>query len=172
MHSKNIIFIHGMESSGHGFKGNLFRERIPGILTPDFHEYSPEISYRELLKERYEQLIVILKEGEKWRIIGSSFGGLIATLYCLKYPKKVYKLILLAPFLAVPELDPSKYEKVDVPVIVFHGKNDKVISIKKTKPRAEALFNNLKYNIVDDDHMLHPTTESINWLNILELEKK
>ncbi len=171
MTNKNIIFIHGLESSGHGFKGNLFRERIPAILTPDFRPYSPEFSYQELLKDRMGELIGILEKGEHWRIIGSSFGGLMATLYCLKYPRKVYKLILLAPFLAVPELDPSKYEKVNVPIIVFHGKNDRVIPIKKTKPRAEALFNNLEYNIVDDDHMLHPTTESINWLEILELEK-
>jgi len=170
MTSDNIIFIHGMESSGHGFKGNLFRERIPGILTPDFREYSPEISYQELLEERMEQLNNILEEGKEWKIIGSSFGGLMGSIYCLKHPEKIYKLILLAPLLVVPELDPSKYQKVDVPVIVFHGKNDKVIPVKKTQARAESLFNNLEYNIVDDDHMLHPTTETINWMNILELE--
>ncbi|TXT55619.1 MAG: Alpha/beta hydrolase family protein [Promethearchaeota archaeon] len=157
-----------MESSGHGFKGNLFRERIPGILTPDFREYAPDISYHDLLHDRMEEMIEILSKENIWKIIGSSFGGLMASLYTLQNPQKVKKLILLAPLLSVPELTPAKYDKISIPVIIFHGKNDKIIPIKKTKKRAQLLFKNLTYNLVDDDHMLHPTTESINWSEILK----
>lgn len=35
---QNIIFIHGLKSSGQGFKGRLFQKVIPGCLTPNFEE--------------------------------------------------------------------------------------------------------------------------------------
>jgi pimeloyl-ACP methyl ester carboxylesterase len=171
MANQHIIFIHGMESSGHGFKGNLFRERIPGIITPDFYSYSPGMSYQELLERRMEELNTLLQKQDEWKIIGSSFGGLMAALYSLKKPHKVEKLVLLAPMLAIPELKPSKYKTIDIPVVVYHGRNDNVIPIKPTKKRAHALFKNVEYNVVDDNHMLHPTTESIEWRELLELEK-
>jgi pimeloyl-ACP methyl ester carboxylesterase len=170
MEKNSTIFVHGLESSGHGFKGNFFREHIPGIITPDLEPFNPDFSYQKLLKIRMGELYEILSNKERWNIIGSSFGGLMGALYSLKNPHKIRKLVLLAPMLAVPELNPSEYKSIDIPVVVYHGKSDNVISIKPTKKRAEALFSNLKYNIVDDDHMLHPTTESINWVELLELE--
>lgn len=165
----NIIFIHGLESSGHGFKGNLFRKKIPGCLTPDLKPYDPNIPYQKLLIDRMQQLNRILVKRESWKIIGSSFGGLMAALFTLKNPNNVKKLILLAPLLATPELNPSKYNSVNLPVIVYHGRNDQVISIKPTKKRAKRLFSNLRYNIVDDDHILHPTVEALDWHHLLDL---
>lgn len=167
----NIIFIHGLESSGHGFKGNFFRGKVPDCSTPDFKPFDPNIPYQKLLEERMEQLNEILQKKRKWKIIGSSFGGLMGSLYTLKNPIKVEKLILLAPLLIVPELKPSKFRKVYVSVIVYHGKNDDVISIKPTKNRAEKLFPKLIYNIVDDDHMLHPTVERLDWDKLLDLKE-
>ena len=166
-----ICFIHGLESSGHHFKGNLLRKKIPGCITPDLKPYNPSIPHQQLLTDRMEQLNQILLNKESWKIIGSSFGGLMAALFTLKNPNKVEKLILLAPLLAIPELNPSKYNPVNVPVIVFHGKKDQVISIKQTKNRAKKLFSNLEYNIVDDDHMLHPTVEALDWHYLLDLKK-
>ncbi|TFG00625.1 MAG: alpha/beta hydrolase [Promethearchaeota archaeon] len=172
MNNHNSIFIHGLESSGHGFKGNYFRKYIPGILTPDLEPYMPNIAYQKLLEIRMGELNEILDQKENWNIIGSSFGGLMGALYSLKNPKNVRKLILLAPMLAVPELNPSKFNTINIPVVVYHGKNDDVISITPTKKRAGKLFSNLIYNIVDDDHMLHPTTESIKWAKLLDLKDK
>ncbi|TFG07526.1 MAG: alpha/beta fold hydrolase [Promethearchaeota archaeon] len=165
---RNMIFIHGLESSGEGFKGNLFRKVLPGILTPNFKPYAPEISYKVLLKERMTELFNILKKKKNWTIIGSSFGGLMGTLYSVQYPKKVKHLILLAPFLSTPLLDLREFEPVDVRVTVFHGKNDQVVPYKSSMEYAKTLFKNLKYNIVDDDHMLHSTVKSINWVKLIE----
>lgn len=165
----NVIFVHGLESSGHGFKGNLFRERVSGCLTPDLREYDPQLSYSVLLNERMRQLRNILEKRDNWKIIGSSFGGLMASLYSLKNPLKVEKLILLAPALNVSELDPEQFDPIKIPVVVYHGKNDQIVPVKETKKRAEKLFKNLEYNIVDDDHMLHPTVESIDWDELLEI---
>ena len=165
---QNIIFIHGLESSGKGFKGQLLRKEIAECIAPDFEEYNPNISMELLLKIRMEQLYAILKDKEPWVIIGSSFGGLMATLYTLKNPDKISKLILLAPYLLIPELNSKIYSPVNVPVIIFHGKYDRIVSLRQTRSYAEKLFTNLKYNIVDDDHFLHKTVESVDWKLLIE----
>ena len=162
----NIIFIHGLESSGEGFKGNLFRKVLPGILTPNFTPYSAEISYKVLLKNRMLELVSLLDSEQNWIIIGSSFGGLMGALYTCKNQSKVSRLILLAPLLATSLLNPKKYAPVNVPVLVFHGKCDQIVPYKPTIKRAGELFNNLEYNIVDDDHMLHLTVQTIDWWKI------
>jgi len=154
----NIIFIHGLESSGSGFKGRLFKREMPGILTPDF---------KGSLEKRMESLNEILKGTRPWIIIGSSFGGLMGALYTCKYPDNVSLLILLAPVLVHPDLNSIK-QPIEVPVIIYHGKNDDVVPLKASKERAMHLFSNLEYNELDDDHMLHPTVEAINWPGILK----
>ena len=163
----NIIFIHGLESTGHGFKANFFRNILPECLTPDFEPFNADLSFDFLLKKRMSQLIPILKKQNSWKIIGSSFGGLMGTLYSLQYPNKVELLILLAPLLAVPEVNPDKFRPIDFPVIIFHGKNDKIVSTKDSRNRAKLLFKNLQYNVVDDDHMLQSTVTKINWKEII-----
>jgi len=163
----NIIFIHGLESSGQGFKAQLFQKVLPGIITPDFKAYTPNIAYKDLLKERMTQLDLILREKEPWIIIGSSFGGLMGALYTCRFPNKVSRLILLAPLLKTPELDPKIYHPIDIPVIIFHGKNDQIVSLQNSHSRAKKLFKNLTYNIVNDDHMLHSTVLKINWPKLI-----
>lgn len=164
----NIIYIHGLESSGQGFKGRLLKKVLPGCLTPNFKKYSDATSYKSLLEERMAQLISILGEKKSWVIISSSFGGLMGALYTCQFQKKVVRLILLAPALALPILNPTRFSPVDVPVIIFHGKYDKIVPIKQTCARAKQLFTNLTYNIVDDDHLLHSTVKKIDWHTIVK----
>ena len=164
---KNIIFVHGMESSGQGFKGRLLRNIFPNIKTPSFFPYTPNTSFQELLKKRMDQLVPILQEKTSWAIIGSSFGGLMASLYAFRYPENVDRLVLLAPFLDDKNLDPRDHKPIDVPVIVFHGKNDAVVNLDITRRRANELFKNLIYNEVEDDHFLHPTVSRLDWYKVV-----
>ncbi|MFX0083320.1 MAG: alpha/beta fold hydrolase [Candidatus Hodarchaeota archaeon] len=164
---QNIIFIHGLESSGKGFKGRFLKTIFPEILTPDFKKFDPNIPMYKLLKDRMSELNSILEKKKNWIIIGSSFGGLMGAIYTLKNPSNVKRLILLAPFLVSRKLKPSFYKAVDVPVTVFHGKNDSVVQYKQTQERAEKFFKNLEYNIVDDDHFLHRVVKSINWRHLI-----
>ena len=164
----NVIFIHGLESSGDGFKGQLLRRKLPGCLTPSFTLYNQKYSIKSLLEIRMEQLISILRDRAEWIIIGSSFGGLMGTVFTLENPSKVSKLILLAPYLSTPELDPKKYSPVDVPVIVFHGNQDRIVPLKLSRARAEILFTNLVYNIVYDNHSLLKTVQSLDWKNLIK----
>ncbi len=164
---QNIIFVHGLESSGQGFKGRFLKSVFPDILTPDFKKSDENIPMYELLEYRMAELNAILNSKKFWIIIGSSFGGLMASLIALSKPYKVSKLILLAPFLVSRKLKPSFYKAVDVPVIVYHGKNDTTVPYKPARERARYFFTNLEYNIVDDDHMLHQTVKAINWHNLI-----
>ena len=156
-----IIFIHGYESSGHGFKGNYFRSIFPDIITPDFTG--------ELL-ERMEQLNKVLKAEKKWIFIGSSFGGLMGTLYMMEYPDKVEKAVLMAPALVSPLIPKDfKLNKIEIPVIIFHGKNDEVVPLDPVRKFAEDYISKFEYYLVDDDHRLHATTKSIEWEKILKI---
>lgn len=165
---KNIIFIHGLESSGQGFKGRLFQKVLPGCLTPDFVGYNPKLSMKTLLKLRMKQLYRLLEDNYPWIIIGSSFGALMATVYALENPDKILKLILLAPFLSILKSKNKKYSPIDAPVIVFHGKNDLVVPISRSRTFAERFFTNLIYNIVNDDHSLHNTVINLDWQHIIK----
>lgn len=155
---KNIIFIHGLESSGNGFKGRFFKKIFPDILTPDFQGD---------LNERMEKLYNILDTLNNLIIIGSSFGGLMGTIYSFNYENKVDKLILLAPALIF--YDFKEYKSLDIPVTIFHGKNDTIIPLNQTKDISEKLFKNLVFNITNDDHMLHNTVQEINWKQLILL---
>ena len=163
----NIIFIHGLESSGTGFKGKFFKKLFPECLAPDFDIFESSKSIKQLLEIRMNQLNSILINRDNWIIIGSSFGGLMGALFTCENPEKVLKLILLAPYLSNPYLDPKFYNQVIVPVIIFHGRNDKVIPLTPTKTCAEKLFINLTYIIVDDDHQLMKTVKCLDWIKLI-----
>jgi len=163
----NIIFIHGLESSGHGFKGRFLKTVFPNILTPDFKRSDEYIPMYELLKYRMAELTSILNTKKNWIIIGSSFGGLMSVLYTLQNPTNVKQLILLAPFLVSRKLKPHMYKPINIPVIVFHGKNDNVVRYKMARERAKIFFTNLKYKLVEDDHRLKSTVKSINWKELI-----
>ncbi|MFW9880580.1 MAG: alpha/beta fold hydrolase, partial [Candidatus Thorarchaeota archaeon] len=145
---QNIIFIHGLESSGKGFKGRFFKTIFPDILTPDFKKFDPNVPMYDLFRERMSELSSILNQTKNWIIIGSSFGGLMGAIYTLENPDNVKRLILLAPFLVSRKLKPTFYKAVGVPVIIFHGKNDTVVRYKPSQERAKTFFTNLQYYIL------------------------
>jgi pimeloyl-ACP methyl ester carboxylesterase len=152
--SARLIFIHGLESSGQGFKATLLRHLLPGIQTPDF---------RGPLQERMERLVHILAHDSGWVIIGSSFGGLMGALFTCQRPQQVAKLILLAPALPWPDFADSPPPPVSVPVVVYHGRGDEIIPLDLVQPLAEQAFLNLTFHVVDDDHRLHKTVQAIDW---------
>ncbi|MBY9019531.1 MAG: alpha/beta fold hydrolase [Candidatus Lokiarchaeota archaeon] len=160
---KNIIFIHGLESSGKGFKGVYLKNFLPNMLTPNFKKYKKKMPLESLLKERMGQLDRILNKENSWTIIGSSFGGLMATLYALRYPKKLEKLILLAPVLATPLLQLDNFSPLDIPTIIFHGKYDKIARYKASREQAYRLFTNLEFTTTEDHHDLNKTITTLNW---------
>ncbi|NOX61141.1 MAG: alpha/beta fold hydrolase [Chloroflexi bacterium] len=154
------VFIHGLISSGQGFKGRFLRQRFPDMLTPDFPGD---------LDERMARLEQILAGSEERHIlIGSSFGGLMAALYACARAEKVAKLILLAPALIYPAFADNPPGPCPVPTVIFHGRRDDIVPLEPTRSLARQVFSHLRFHVVDDDHMLHQTVKRLDWEALLE----
>ncbi len=155
------VFIHGLESSSQGTKGTFFRERYPDMIVKDF---------RGSLKKRMDKLNKILLHKTDIILAGSSFGGLMAAIFTCNNEDKVKKLILLAPALNLKEFKSYLKMRIDIPVTVYHGKNDDVVPVTFVQKIARKVFTNVIYNIVDDDHPLSKTFKSFNWDELLNFQ--
>ncbi len=175
MDNSKIIYLHGLESSSQSGKARQFAEKFPGMLTPDF---------TGTFEERMAQLLPILGDKKDWTIIGSSYGGLMGTVFTCEHPDQVRKLILLAPALlrdpSGEHSDPAtgeyliylkgsgyRLQTVSVPAIVVHGTEDDVVPLEPVRETAQKLFTNLTYHVVNDGHRLHKAFDELDWEIIL-----
>jgi len=152
------IFIHGLESSNLGTKSVFFRERFPDMIIPNFIGDLPE---------RMEKLNEVLSGRSEIRMVGSSFGGLIASIFTMGNEPMVDRLILLAPAINMIELADYQLKEISVPVLIYHGTKDNVIPLQSVEQAAEKYFRDLTFNKVDDDHFLHNTFKTIDWDTLL-----
>jgi pimeloyl-ACP methyl ester carboxylesterase len=152
------IFIHGLESSDQGTKSVYFRQRYPDMIIPHFTGD---------LKERLEKLGEALSGKSDIRLVGSSFGGLMASLFAMDNPHRVTRMTLLAPAINLKEFAPFAGKSISVPVWIFHGRDDPVIPLAEVEPIARKTFHNLSFQVVDDDHFLHKTFKTIDWESLL-----
>jgi pimeloyl-ACP methyl ester carboxylesterase len=152
------IFLHGLESSSRGTKAVFFREKYPEMLTPDFT--GP-------LEERLALLEKVLSAKTGIRMVGSSFGGLMGTLFAMQDESRVDRLILLAPAIHMLSSLSFPLKELSIPVRVYHGTNDQVIPIERVRETAKTFFRNLIFQTVEDDHFLHRTFQSIDWDELL-----
>lgn len=160
MDNTRIIYLHGLESTSQSGKARQFAEKFPGMVTPDFTGE---------FEERMAQLRPILGRKKNWTIIGSSFGGLMGTVFACKHPTQVRKLILLAPaLLRDPFASYLDLEPVSVPTIIIHGAEDDVVPLEPAREVAEKLFTNLQYIVVDDGHRLRKAFKELDWNEIVE----
>ena len=152
------IFIHGLDSSNKGTKSVFFYERFPDMTIPHFTGD---------LKERMKKLKAVLSGKTNIRLVGSSFGGLMATLFAMENESRIEKVILLAPAINLMEDSTRKKTGISVPVWVYHGKHDGVIPWTQVESVAQGIFRNLSVHVVDDDHFLHKTFKTIDWDRLL-----
>ena len=159
MDNSKIIYLHGLESTSQSGKARQFAEKFPGMITPDF---------TGSFEERMKQLKPILGRKKNWTIIGSSFGGLMGTVFTCEHPTQVRKLLLLAPALLRDHFAPYlNLEAVSVPTVIVHGTEDDVVPLEPVREIAEKLFTDLQYIVVDDGHRLHKAFEELDWEEIL-----
>ena len=150
-------FLHGLESSEKGTKGRFFAKNFPQVVCPNFEG---------TLANRLLQLEALCKNQQQLTLIGSSFGGLMATCYATKHPEKITRLVLLAPALNFEAYLPPA-EPLQIPTLIIIGKHDTVTPAALVAPLAEATFADLEIRIENDDHMLHNTFHHLDWQNIL-----
>ncbi len=153
----DIIFLHGLDSSGKGTKGRFFHTHFPHVLCPDFHG---------TLDDRMAQLSDLCRDKADLMLIGSSFGGLMASLYALRFPEKTARLILLAPALNFGGFQPPA-EKIQVKTRVIIGTKDTVTPPAKVIPLARQTFAHLHVDEMDDDHLLHESMIALPWHELL-----
>lgn len=153
------IFIHGLESGNQGTKAVFFREKYPDMLTPNFTGDLPE---------RMEKLIKILSGKSGIRMVGSSFGGLMASIFSMENESRVDSLILLAPAINLIGFTEYQTKEIEISVHIYHGINDDVIPLKAIEKIAGKCFKNLTFHKVEDDHMLHKIFHTIDWDSLLE----
>ena len=159
MDTTKLIYLHGLESTSQSGKARQFAQLFPGMITPDF---------TGSFEERMEQLKPILGRKKNWTIIGSSFGGLMGTVFTCEHPTQVRKLVLLAPALLRDTFGAYlNLQSVSVPTIIIHGTEDDVVPLEPVREMAEKLFTNLTYHVVNDGHRLHKAFEELNWEEIL-----
>ena len=153
------IFLHGLESSNKGVKAVFFRKNFPQMIVPTFTGD---------LVSRMEKLRKILAEKSEIILVGSSFGGLMAAIFAMEKPHLVKKLILLAPAIHMIKNAPATIRTISTPVQIYHGDKDEVIPLEDVESVARDLFQNLVFNIVQDDHSLHKTFRTIDWKKLLD----
>ena len=158
--ASSILYIHGSDSDSNSGKARQFREWLPGMVTPDF---------KGSFDERMSQLYSITSNKTNWTLIGSSYGGLMATVFALDHESQLRKLVLLAPALTLePLASLSTPAPVSVPTTLIHGTLDTVVSFAPVREIAQKLFTNLTVHLVEDDHRLHKTANELDWKSILD----
>lgn len=152
------IYIHGLEGTSRGAKAVLLRRRFPKILIPDFPGS---------LEARMEQLEQVLSGGDRWTVVGSSLGGLMAAMWAADHPDRVRRMILLAPALIWPDFAAHPPGPLDAPTVIVHGLNDEIIPFEAMRRIAVRVFTNLQIIPVEDDHGLFATANRMNWDELL-----
>jgi hypothetical protein len=154
----HLIFVHGLEGTSRGAKATLLRGLFPEIVIPDFSGS---------LAERMARLYPILGERELWTIVGSSFGGLMAAIFACQRPSQVRRLVLLAPAIILPDFMACDPRPVDIPTVIYHGRQDQIVPLEPTRRLARQVFRRLIFNEVDDEHGLYKTAQAIDWPRLL-----
>ena len=156
--ANQLVFIHGLESTAQGTKGQFFRQFSPQMIIED---------YTGDFATRMDKLNNLLCGKIDLILVGSSYGGLMATQYAIENEDRVKKIILLAPALNLAEFSPPLHKKLQIPVIIYHGTGDDIVDPYKVKAIAQKYFSNLEHHFVDDDHPLRQTFPLINWKDLL-----
>ncbi len=153
-----VFFIHGLESSSKGNKGRWFANHFPAMVIED---------YPGSLVARMEKLEKRCSSYEKLTLIGSSFGGLMALKFAIRYPEKCAQLILLAPALNFEGFSPPA-RKLDIKSTVFIGRFDTVTPADTVVPIVKSCFVEPTITLFDDDHGLSKTFETLDWQGMLK----
>ena len=152
------FFLHGLDSSSKGTKGQWFARHFPEVRVPNFQgDLATRLSALEALCDGCSNLT----------LVGSSFGGLMATCFAIRHPSRCRSLILLAPALNFPEFSPPQ-EKIAIPTSLIIGSQDTVTPPNRVLPLARKSFSQLQIFMYDDDHMLHNSFAQLDWQQLLQ----
>jgi predicted esterase len=154
------FFLHGLESSGNGTKGRFFKENFSEMIVAD---------YSGTLQSRLQQFEKLCGDSNDLVLVGSSFGGLMATCFAVASPSRVKKLVLMAPALNFPGFQVPQH-KISTPTYLLIGSLDDLTPAARVIPLAEQTFSNIEIQMVEEDHMLHQSFSKLDWKKLLTVE--
>ncbi|MBS1953095.1 MAG: alpha/beta fold hydrolase [Cyanobacteria bacterium SZAS-4] len=204
--STKVLYLHGFASGPSSTKAQYFVKRlnrinidavVPDLNQPTFTDMTLT-SQLKIARDCLEQV----GQNSKLVIVGSSMGGLLATLLAQSLIP-IHALVLLAPGFGLPRrwtqmlgsdglsewqqtgfrdvfhhglnenaqlkynfiVDAEKYAtdglKVNVPTIVFHGKDDDTVPIEESVEFRKQNPHTVQLEILDDDHQLIKSLDEI-----------
>ena len=156
--TNKLILLHGLEGSSQGFKARHLRERFPHIITPDFHG---------TLQERMQQLAPHPRRHTRlehhrlqlWRLDGRTLHLPASRPGQPPHPAR--------PPLHRPDFAEHPPAPVTTPTTIYHAQQDTVVPLAPVRTVAEQVFQNLTFHVVDDNHRLQATMQTIDWHNLL-----
>ena len=113
------VFIHGLRQQQPRNQGNLLPREIPG----DAHGRTSPAP----LRREWRSSNRALPGRTDLILVGSSYGGLMAALFACKNEARVRRLILLAPALGHADFSPYYAKPLELPVTLYHGRQDIVV---------------------------------------------
>ncbi|MBW2023347.1 MAG: alpha/beta fold hydrolase [Deltaproteobacteria bacterium] len=126
------IFVHGLDSSNQGTKATFFREHYPDMILPNFPGS---------LEERMRILRDVLEGKSDIVLVGSSFGGLMATLFTLENEERVKRLILLAPALNLVGSEAYGGREISIPTWIYQFPLRPLKTLAANSSRTSPLLN-------------------------------
>jgi len=154
-----LVFIHGLESTSQGNKAQYFRKTFPDMIIED---------YTGDFQTRMQKLTRELESKNNLILVGSSYGGLMAARYAADHKDSVKKLILIAPALTIEGFEEAVSTPLEMPVVIYHGTRDDIVSPDDVKRIADKVFTHLEHHLVDDEHPLNNIFLQLNWRQLLE----
>jgi pimeloyl-ACP methyl ester carboxylesterase len=151
------VFVHGLESSSRGTKGRWLAERFPAVRMRD---------YDGDLDQRLAQLTGHVAGRDDLVLVGSSFGGLVATCFAIRQSARCRRLVLLAPALNFAEYHPPP-SPLEVEAVVVLGAHDTVCPPHLVGPLARQSFRAPDVRVENDDHLLHRAFPRLDWGRLL-----
>ncbi|OLS14026.1 MAG: esterase [Promethearchaeota archaeon CR_4] len=123
----NVLYLHGFASGPDSTKAHFFQQHFNDLgiamLVPDLIPKEGDFT-RMLTSRLVKDLMTIIEncDFQDLVVMGSSFGGLLAIWLASIAPKRVQKLILLAPAIRWSREDVTNIFKTDLKVWQTRGK--------------------------------------------------
>lgn len=147
----DIVYCHGLQ--GHPLGKKCFAiEQYHGqrIIAPDLRNLE--------LDEQIAAAEEATRDFSEMTLIGSSFGGLVAALLYQYYSERFKNYLLLAP--ALHHERAQEIDSVPEQGAIIYGSEDDRIPFIPIRTFAHRF--NLELIIVEDDHRLHQSLDTIN----------
>lgn len=151
-----LIYAHGRDGTPWGAKVSALRAAGFEVQAPDLRGVN--------LAGRIARLDEATRKSPGL-LVGSSYGGLAATILAMRHPERFSAIVLLAPALQLyepPVQDPNQlWLPQSVRAHIVHGTRDETVPVDVSRRFVARSGPHVRLTEVDDDHRLGASTATI-----------